>query len=97
LCEPDFPPERTGDSAGSTAAPAGLVPDLLTHAVIGRKLVLVVELIGPEASGLLLEYARRLDHIARELAGHTAALAADDLQIRSEDAHVIELFARESI
>ncbi len=67
------------------------------HRVIRADLIGVVQLIGPETSGLLLNHARRLDHVARQLRGHAAAVARHDGQLGAEDAHVIQLLARERV
>ncbi len=76
---------------------AGLFPDLLAQKAIGCKLVGIVELIGPESAGLFLDQPGRRDHVAGQFPGHAAALAGHDLELRAQDAHVVELLAREGV
>ena len=65
--------------------------------VVGGKLVAIVELIGPVASGVLGDDACGFDHVAGKLLGHASAVAGEDFEARAEDAHVVELLSGESI
>jgi hypothetical protein len=65
--------------------------------VVGRELVSIVELIGPEGSRLCRNDARGLDHVPGQFPRHAPALAPQDLKPGPQDFHVIEFFLRESI
>ena len=60
----------------------GLPPDFLGHLVVGRKLILIVELIGPEAARFFRDDAGSFDHVPGQLLRHAPAVALHDPKFR---------------
>ena len=63
----------------------GLAPDFVAHLPVGRKLVRIVELIGPEPAGARANLACCFDHVAGQCRVQSAAFARTNVNSATVD------------